>query len=73
MMLGEAKLSLVPFDVKGAYNSVARGPLLEMSRQERIPETIVKWIQHFCTNRKANVVVNGFTSELEDPPQSGLP
>jgi hypothetical protein len=58
----------VSFDVKGAYNNVATGPLLERLRQRRIPETMVKWIQDFCTDRKASVVVNGFTSEVEDLP-----
>jgi hypothetical protein len=29
---------------------------------------MVRWIQDFCTNRKASVVVNGFTSEVEDLP-----
>ena len=70
---GKKTLSLVSFDVKGAYNNVATGPLLERLRQRRIPETMVKWIQDFCTDRKASVVVNGFTSEVEDLPQSGLP
>jgi hypothetical protein len=70
---GKKRLSLVSFDVKGAYNNVATGPLLERSRQKRIPETMVKWIEDFCTNRKASVVVSGFTSEVEDLPQSGLP
>lgn len=70
---GKQTLSLVSFDVKGAYNNVATGPLLERLRQRRIPETMVKWIQDFCTDRKASVVVNGFTSEVEDLPQSGLP
>jgi ribonuclease HI len=70
---GKKTLSLVSFDVKGAYNNVATGPLLERLRQRRIPEIMVKWIQDFCTDRKASVVVNGFTSEVEDLPQSGLP
>ena len=30
-------------------------------------------MQDFCTDRKASVVVDGFTSEVEDLPQSGLP
>ncbi|KAG9801086.1 hypothetical protein KCU95_g30, partial [Aureobasidium melanogenum] len=70
---GKKTLSLVSFDFKGAYNNVATGPLLERLRRRRIPETMVKWIQDFCTDRKASVVVNGFTSEVEDLPQSGLP
>lgn len=70
---GKKTLSLVSFDVKGAYNNVATGLLLERLRQRRIPETMIKWIQDFCTDRKASIVVNGFTSEVEDLPQSGLP
>jgi hypothetical protein len=58
----------VSFDVKGAYNNVATGPLLERLRQRRIPETMVKWIQDFCTNTKASVVVNGFILAVEDLP-----
>ncbi|KAI4793235.1 hypothetical protein E4T45_12596 [Aureobasidium sp. EXF-8846] len=70
---GKKTLSSVSFDFKGAYNNVATGPLLERLRQRRIPETMVKWIQDFCTDRKASAVVNGFISEVEDLPQSGLP
>jgi hypothetical protein len=33
---------------------------------------MVKWIQDFYTNRKASVVVNGFTLAVEDLPQLGL-
>lgn len=67
------KKTLVSFDVKGAYNNVATGPLLERLRQRRIPESIIRWIQDFCTDRKASVLVNGLTSEVRDLPQSGLP
>jgi ribonuclease HI len=70
---GKKTLSLVSFDVKGAYNNVATEPLLQRLRQRRIPEPIIKWVRDFCTNRKACVMVNGFTSEVEDLPQAGLP
>jgi exonuclease III len=70
---GKKTLSLVSFDVKGAYNNVATEPLLQRLRQRRIPEPIVKWVHDFCTDRKACVMVNGFTSEVEDLPQAGLP
>jgi hypothetical protein len=29
---------------------------------------MVKWIQDFCTDRKASVVVNSFTLVVEDLP-----
>ena len=70
---GKKTLSLVSFDVKGAYNNVATEPLLQRLRQRRIPEPIVKWVHNFCTNRKAYVMVNGFTSKVEGLPQAGLP
>ena len=70
---GKKTLSLVSFDVKGAYNNVATEPLLQRLRQRRIPEPIVRWVHDFCTNRKACVMVNGFTSDVEELPQAGLP
>lgn len=33
----------------------------------------MEWIHDFCINRKVCVIVNGFTSEVEDLPQAGLP
>lgn len=35
-------MSLVSFDVKGAYNNVVTGLLLERLRKRRIPEVIVR-------------------------------
>jgi hypothetical protein len=70
---GKKTLSLVLFDVKGAYNNVATGPLLERMRQREIPEIMIRWVKDFCTNRKVSVVVDGFTSGVEDLLQSGLP
>ena len=70
---GKMTLSLVSFDVKGAYNNVAKGPELQRLRERGIPEVLVRWIDDFCTERKACVVVNGFTSEVRLLPQAGLP
>ncbi|KAF4311355.1 hypothetical protein GTA08_BOTSDO13081 [Botryosphaeria dothidea] len=66
-------LSLLSFDVKGAYNGVSRDVLLRRLRQRRIPEVLVKWVETFCSNRSASVVVNGETSRVIDLPQAGLP
>src|SRR5216117_981755 len=62
-------LSLVSFDVKGAYNGVAKPALLRCLRKQRIPEVIVKWVDSFCSNRQAQMIVNG----LRQLPQAGLP
>jgi hypothetical protein len=34
---------------------------------------LVKWIDAFCSNQTATIVVNGHTSERRRPPQAGLP
>jgi len=41
---GRKTLSLVSFDVKGAYNNVATEPEIKRLRQRQIPETIVQWV-----------------------------
>ena len=61
------------FDVKGAYNNVATEPELRRLRQRQIPETIVRWVQDFCADRQACILVNGFMSRVQSLPQAGLP
>src|SRR5205814_1704460 len=70
---GRKTLSLVSFDVKGAYNNVATEPEIRRLRQRQIPETIVRWMQDFCTDRQACILVNGVTTEVQALPQAGLP
>jgi len=70
---GGKTLSLVSFDVKGAYNNVAKEPELHRLRKRRIPEKLAKWIYSFCTARKASVLVNGKRPEEVELPHSGLP
>lgn len=55
--------SLISFDVKGAYNGVAQVVLLRRLRERRIPETLVRWIDAFCRNRRATIVVNSYCSD----------
>jgi hypothetical protein len=66
-------MSLVSFDVKGAFNNVAKGPELERLRKRRIPEALVRWIDDFCTDRVAYIIVNGVTSARVRLPGSGIP
>ena len=33
----------------------------------------VKWVDAFCSQRTANIIVNGFVSERTELPQAGLP
>jgi hypothetical protein len=65
-------LSLISFDVKGAYNGVFKDRLLQRLEARGIPKGLVKWIDAFCSNRSATIVVNGYTSERRDLPQAGL-
>jgi Reverse transcriptase (RNA-dependent DNA polymerase)/Endonuclease-reverse transcriptase len=66
-------LSLVSFDVRGAFNGVDVEVLTKRLRHRGIPSLIVNWIKDFCTGRKASVTVNGETTQLTNLPQSGLP
>ena len=70
---GKKTLSLVSFDVKGAYNNMATEPETRRLRQRQIPETIVRWVQDFCTERQACILINGVTTEVQRLPQAGLP
>ncbi|KAF4334758.1 endonuclease exonuclease phosphatase [Fusarium beomiforme] len=66
-------LSLISFNVTGAYNGVFKDRLLQRLEARGIPKGLVKWIDAFCSNRSATIVVNGYTSERRDLPQAGLP
>jgi hypothetical protein len=66
-------VSLISFDVKGAYNGVFKDRLLQRLEARGIPQWLVKWIDAFCSNRTASIVVIGHTSERRQLPQAGLP
>jgi ribonuclease HI len=66
-------LSLISFDVKGAYNGVCKERLLQRLAARGIPPVLVRWINTFCSERTASIVVNGLTSEQQLLPQAGLP
>jgi hypothetical protein len=66
-------LSLVSFDVKGAYNGVYKERLLQRLRARRIPLSLCRWIDAFCSDRTATLSVNGYDSEKQALPHAGLP
>ena len=66
-------LSLISFDVKGAYNGVCKERLLQRLLARGIPEILVNWIGAFCSQRTATITVNGYTSRTQHLPQAGLP
>ena len=66
-------LSLISFDVKGAYNGVCKERLLQRLQARGIPPLIVRWIDAFCSDRSASIRVNGYVSPTQSLPQAGLP
>ncbi|KAI7765540.1 hypothetical protein LZL87_007291 [Fusarium oxysporum] len=66
-------VSLISFDVKGAYNGVCKERLLQRMKARGIPEGLLRWIDAFCSERTATIVINGQSSESQPLPQAGLP
>lgn len=66
-------LSLISFDVKGAYNGVCKERLLERLQARGIPDGLVRWIGAFCTKRTATIEINGQEVDSRELPQAGLP
>jgi hypothetical protein len=70
---GRRVLSLISFDVKGAYNGVCKERLLQRMKARGIPEVLLRWVESFCSERTAAIQINGQLSEVQDLPQPGLP
>ena len=70
---GQRVLSLVSFDVQGAFNGVHTSVLCQRLRERRIPKDLVQWIESFCSNRKASVVVGDFESPVQNIEHAGIP
>ena len=66
-------LSLVSFDVKGAYNGVCRERLVQRLIARGIPLQLTRWIDAFCFTRTASILVNGHESQTQLLPQARLP
>jgi hypothetical protein len=61
-------LSLISFNVKGAYNRVFKDRLLQRLEARGIPKGLVKWIDAFYSNQSAIIIVNGYTSKRQELP-----
>ena len=70
---GRRIVSLVSFNVKGAYNGVCKERLLQRMKARGIPEKLLRWIEAFCSERTATIQINGQSSEVRSLPQAGLP
>lgn len=66
-------LTLISFDVKGAFNGVHSDVLIRRLKDRRAPEQAVRWIADFCKDRKAKVVVGKFESEEKTIDFPGIP
>ena len=70
---GRRVLSLISFDVKGAYNGVCKERLLQRMKARGIPDDLLRWVEAFCSERTATIQINGQLSEARRLPQAGLP
>ena len=65
-------LSLVSFDIKGAYEGVFAPRLIQRIRARRIPERWLGWISTFCSDRSASLTLGGRESDVKLLMFSGL-
>jgi hypothetical protein len=66
-------LSLVSFDVKGAFNRVHTSVLTQRLAERRVPKPMVEWIGDFVSNRHAQVTVGEYESEVSGIEYAGIP
>jgi hypothetical protein len=66
-------LSLVTFDVQGAYNGVDPRALSIRLWERRIPQLLINWVESFCAERRAHITFDGFSSDTAQIAQAGLP
>jgi hypothetical protein len=66
-------LSLVSFDVKGAFNGVHSDVLERRLAARGISAPAVRWIRGFCDGRHAQVTVGGFESAVSPIKYAGIP
>jgi len=70
---GKRVLSLVTFDVQGAFNGVHAAVLEDRLRERSVPEGMVRWIRSFCEDRTGSVVIGGYTSGCRSIAHAGIP
>jgi hypothetical protein len=70
---GKRVLSLVTFDVQGAFNGVHPAVLEDRLRERSVPDGMVRWIRSFCEDRSGSVMVGGHVSECSPIAQAGIP
>jgi hypothetical protein len=66
-------LSLVSFDVQGAFNGVHPSVLAERLRERRVPGDLVTWIESLCNGKKASEVVGDYEASISEIEHVGIP
>jgi hypothetical protein len=49
--------------MKGAYNGVCKEILLQPMKARGFPKGILRWVDAFCFERTATIMINGQSSE----------
>jgi hypothetical protein len=66
-------LTLISFDVKGAFNGVHSKVLERRLAARRVRGPMVEWIGDFSTGRHASVTVSRYESEMAEIEYTGIP
>ncbi|APA10088.1 hypothetical protein sscle_05g048580 [Sclerotinia sclerotiorum 1980 UF-70] len=66
------KTTLLTMDVKGAFDAVLPGRLVNRLREQGWPNNLVRWVQSFATNRSIKIRLDGETGP-ETKLECGLP
>lgn len=64
--------SLLTIDVKGAFDTVLSGRLIQRLQDQGWPMWLIKWTRSFVTNRAARIRLGEITTK-EEPLMCGLP
>lgn len=66
-------VTLIAFDLKGAFNGVHKVSLDACLRARRIPRVARKWIASFMSDRHASIGFDDFRTEISPLANAGLP
>jgi len=66
-------LSLITFDVQGAFNGVFPAILGKRLRERGILPKLVRWIVAFCSDRLAMIQLGSFTSSISQIRHASIP
>jgi hypothetical protein len=65
-------VTLIAFDLKGAFNGVSASTLDARLAERGIPSPARRWIRSFKSDRMASIQFDGFETEVNPLPCAGL-